>query len=205
MAKIGEEISGNVPRILRGEGIGMEAGRGRGGDDGFVQFRAVDVVLSLRRWLKWYALILLLAGGAGIGLCFWINPEYKAAVTLLPHQTKDSRMGRLEAIASMFGIESPVPATNFADFVEPILGSKTFLFRLANFPVPTTDGKHVRLWDSFIYPAESKDLDTLIYLSRMRSMVRLKKSAAGVMQIFVTALTPRAAAGVASETARLVH
>src|SRR4051812_29473935 len=175
-------------------------------EEGLIQFDLVDIVRSLKRWIKWYVLAIALTLALGITLCIIIPPTYKSSVTLLPNQSKDSKINRFEALASKFGIDSPIPGANFSDFLEPILESKSFLFRLSNFQVedPGTK-KMVRFYDYFKYSGESADLDSLIYLSRVRGMVKFLKKASGVMEVSVTAPTAAMAAGLGNETVRLIN
>ena len=170
-----------------------------------LEFDWIDAIRSFKRWRKIYALILALALGAAVGLSLWIKPTYKATVTLLPTQSKDSKVNRLEAIASKFGLDSPVPGTNFADFLEPIVDSKTFLLRLAEIKVRDVDGSTKRLWDTFEYPGESPDLDSLVYLSRLRGMVHFLKKASGLIEISVIAPTSDMAAALANESIRIIN
>jgi capsular polysaccharide biosynthesis protein len=174
-------------------------------DESIIKFDWVDLIRSFRRWWKWYVLIVAAFTGGAIFLCMVLPPTYKASVTLLPTQSKDSRVNRLEAIASKFGIDSPVPGANFADFLEPIVGSKTFLFRLSDFPVVDAKGERKKLYDTFKYSGKSADLDSLIYLSRMRSMVDFLKKASGVIEISVTAPSEAMASDIANQTVKLIN
>ena len=159
---------------------------------------------SFRKWWWFYALMIVLGLGIGITFCLILPSKYKAISTLLPNQSKESKFNRLEAIASRFGIDSPVAGNNFVDFLEPIIGSKTFLLKLADFPVERPSG-NVRLYDSFKYPRKSPILDSLIYLSNMRGMIKYQKKSSGMVEISVTADTPGLAAGLVNQITMLIN
>jgi capsular polysaccharide biosynthesis protein len=173
---------------------------GRGGKEpqGTIALGLADVVRSLLRYKALYVIVMLASIGIGLGLCFYMDPKYRAICTLLPTQSKDSKLNRLDALASRFGLDSPIPGTNFADFLDPIANSKPFLFQLSDF-MAEKDGKTSRLYDYFQYPeGKAKELDTLIYLKRVREMVKLQKKANGVVEVTVTSDSPQMAAGIAN-------
>jgi uncharacterized protein involved in exopolysaccharide biosynthesis len=205
MAKIGGTVRESVPGNVRGKEIAMQRGDGNRNDKSEeISIGLADVIRSFRRFWPLYLLVIGATLGVGLAICLIQKPKYQAYTTLLPHQSKESKLGRLDALASRFGIDSPLPGMNFVDFLDPIVVSKSFLFQLSDFPI-IKNGKTTLLFEYFKYPERGTGLDSLIYLTRLRSMVKLQKKASGLVEIKVTADTPEMAAGIANKLTQLVN
>ena len=151
------------------------------------------------KWLL-YFLVALLGVGTAVLRFFLTDTVYKASATLIPNFTQESKLSKLESIASKFGMESPVPGINLAQYLEHIVTSRTLLLNLCDYKVVTPKGDSTTLFQ-FLKPEKSPapQVDTLAYLKKLQDLIRFQKEASGLVQIEVKAATPKMAAGIANQ------